>query len=84
MTDAQYNIDTIGVAFYSLETWQCLAAMPEARIEKSYQDFVRSFDAGTQLSRTFRPPPAGDEPPPQPLDRLGNSLQFIRRFPGQI
>jgi hypothetical protein len=35
---------SIGVTWYTPEAWQRLAAMPEARIEKSYQDFVRSFE----------------------------------------
>jgi hypothetical protein len=35
---------SIGVAWYIPEAWQQLAAMPEARIEKSYQDFVCTFE----------------------------------------
>jgi hypothetical protein len=35
---------SIGVAWYTPEAWQQLAAMPEARIEKSYQDFVCTFE----------------------------------------
>jgi hypothetical protein len=37
---------SVGVAWYTPEAWQQLTAMPEARIEKSYQDFVRSFERG--------------------------------------
>jgi hypothetical protein len=33
------------VAWYTPEAWKRLAAIPEARIEKSYQDFVRTFEA---------------------------------------
>jgi hypothetical protein len=35
---------TLGVAWYSPEAWAQLAAMPEARIEKTYADFVRTFE----------------------------------------
>jgi hypothetical protein len=35
---------SVGVAWYSAEGWQQLASMPEAGIEKSYQDFVRTFE----------------------------------------
>ena len=38
------STSTIGVAWYSPETWQQLAAIPEARIQKTYADFVRGFD----------------------------------------
>jgi hypothetical protein len=34
----------MGVAWYTPEAWAQLEAMPEARIEKSYQDFVRTFE----------------------------------------
>ena len=34
----------IGIAWYTPEAWAQLAAMPEARIEKSYKDFVRTFE----------------------------------------
>jgi hypothetical protein len=45
MSATPQRIDgSIGVAWYTPEAWQQLAAMPEARIEKSYQDFVRSFE----------------------------------------
>jgi hypothetical protein len=38
------------VAWYSPETRETLAAIPEARIEKSYQDFLRSAsELGRQL-----------------------------------
>ena len=33
----------LGVAWYTPEAWVQLEAMPEARIEKSYADFVRAF-----------------------------------------
>jgi hypothetical protein len=33
-----------GIAWYSPEAWQQLVAMPEARIENSYSDFVRIFE----------------------------------------
>ena len=41
MSDAS---DTVGVAWYTPEAWAQLAAMPEARIEKTYADFVRTFE----------------------------------------
>jgi hypothetical protein len=34
----------MNVAWYTPEAWARLAALPEARIEKSYQDFVRTFE----------------------------------------
>lgn len=34
----------VGVAWYSQETWKRLAANPEAHIEKSYGDLLRTFD----------------------------------------
>lgn len=34
----------MGVAWYSPEAWQQLAALPEARIQKSYDDFIRTFN----------------------------------------
>jgi len=40
---------SIGLAWYTPEAWEQLAAMPEARIEKSYQDFVRSFERAVQV-----------------------------------
>jgi hypothetical protein len=43
-TAPQKTDGSIGVAWYTPEAWQQLAAMPEARIEKGYQDFVRSFE----------------------------------------
>jgi hypothetical protein len=36
------------MAWYSPEAWKQLAAIPEARIEKSYQDFVRAFERGVR------------------------------------
>jgi hypothetical protein len=45
MSATPQRIDgSIGVAWYTPEAWQRLAAMPEARIEKSYQDFVHTFE----------------------------------------
>jgi hypothetical protein len=38
----------IGMAWYTPEAWKQLAAMPEARIEKSYQDFVQAFERGVR------------------------------------
>jgi hypothetical protein len=40
----KYKIKTVGLGWYDAETWKRLAAIPEARIEKSYQDFVSSFE----------------------------------------
>jgi hypothetical protein len=34
----------MGLAWYTPETWRQLAAIPEARIEKSYDDFVSTFE----------------------------------------
>jgi hypothetical protein len=34
------------MAWYSPEAWEQLVAMPEARIEKSYRDFVHAFERG--------------------------------------
>jgi hypothetical protein len=39
-----YSVSAMGVAWYTPETWAQLATMPEARIEKSYRDFVRTFE----------------------------------------
>jgi hypothetical protein len=39
---------SIGMAWYTPETWKQLAAIPEARIEKSYQDFVHAFERGVR------------------------------------
>jgi hypothetical protein len=39
-----YPVSVMGVAWYTPEAWAQLAAMPEARIAKSYQDFVRTFE----------------------------------------
>ena len=39
-----YPVSVMGVAWYTPEAWAQLAAMPEARIEKSYRDFVRTFE----------------------------------------
>jgi hypothetical protein len=39
-----YPVSAMGVAWYTPEMWAQLAAMPEARIEKSYRDFVRTFE----------------------------------------
>jgi hypothetical protein len=36
----------LGMAWYSPEAWEQLAAMPEARIEMGYQDFVYAFARG--------------------------------------
>jgi hypothetical protein len=33
----------MGVAWYTPSAWAQLAALPEAKIEKTYQDFVRDF-----------------------------------------
>jgi hypothetical protein len=38
------NDESVGVAWYSPEAWEQLAATPEARIEKGYQDFAHSFE----------------------------------------
>jgi hypothetical protein len=35
---------TIGSAWYSPESWKRLVALPEAHIEKSYRDFVSTFE----------------------------------------
>jgi hypothetical protein len=35
----------VGMGWYTPESWARLAAMPEARIRKSYADFVRGFEA---------------------------------------
>jgi hypothetical protein len=40
----------MGLAWYSPEAWRRLEAMPEPRIEKSYQRFVRNFEA---MAREF-------------------------------
>lgn len=37
-------IKTMGIAWYSPETWQELSALPEAKIEKSYSDFLHTFE----------------------------------------
>jgi len=34
----------MGVAWYTSKAWKQLEALPEAQIEKSYQDFVRAFN----------------------------------------
>jgi hypothetical protein len=39
---------SIGMAWYTPEAWKQLVAMPEARIEKSYQDFVHAFERGVR------------------------------------
>lgn len=39
-----YPCSAVGVSWYSPEQWKLLAAMPEAKIEKSYQDFVRTYE----------------------------------------
>jgi hypothetical protein len=39
-----YPVSAMGVAWYTPEAWAQLAAMPEARIEKSYQNFVHTFE----------------------------------------
>jgi hypothetical protein len=38
------TLRTIGSAWFSPEAWKKLAAMPEARIQKSYSAFVRTFE----------------------------------------
>ena len=38
------NETTLAVVWYGPQEWAQLAAMPEARIEKTYADFVRSFE----------------------------------------
>jgi hypothetical protein len=43
------NDESVGVAWYSPEAWEQLAAMPEARIEKGYQDFAHSFELAAQV-----------------------------------
>jgi hypothetical protein len=40
----RYAPKVVHVAWYSPEAWERLAAMPEAQITKSYQDFVRTFE----------------------------------------
>lgn len=37
--------NVLGMAWYTPAAWEQLAAMPEAKIEKNYQDFVRDFEA---------------------------------------
>jgi hypothetical protein len=34
----------IGVAWYSPETWRELCALPEAKIDKTYSEFVRTYE----------------------------------------
>jgi hypothetical protein len=36
----------VGIAWYSPETWQELQAIPEAKIEMSYSEFVRKCERG--------------------------------------
>jgi hypothetical protein len=40
----------MGLAWYSPQAWRQLAAIPEAHIEKSYDDFVRTFES---MAREF-------------------------------
>jgi hypothetical protein len=39
---------SMNVAWYTPEAWARLAAMPEAQIKKSYQDFVRTFETAVR------------------------------------
>jgi hypothetical protein len=41
----KYNIAVMRVAWYTPEAWDRLAAIPEAKIEKTYREFVRSTEA---------------------------------------
>jgi hypothetical protein len=41
-----YDVD-IGVARYTPETWRELRARPEAKIEKTYSEYVRSYERAT-------------------------------------
>jgi hypothetical protein len=48
---AQYNIRTIGMSWYSPEAWQQLRAMPAAKIQMTYFEFVRNVSASLLTSR---------------------------------
>jgi hypothetical protein len=37
-------MSTVGMAWYDAEAWRQLEAIPEADIQKSYRDFVRTFE----------------------------------------
>jgi hypothetical protein len=39
-----YDVREIGLAWYSPSTWRELCTHPEARIEKSYSEFVRTYE----------------------------------------
>jgi hypothetical protein len=39
-----YDVRDIGVAWYTLETWRELRALPEAKIEKTYSEYVRGCE----------------------------------------
>jgi hypothetical protein len=39
-----YDVRDIGVAWYTLETWRELRAHPEAKIEKTYSEYVRGCE----------------------------------------
>jgi hypothetical protein len=43
MSDGPGSLN-VAVTFYTPSAWKRLAAMPEARIEKSYTEFVRDFE----------------------------------------
>jgi hypothetical protein len=37
-------MNAVGMGWYTPEAWARLEAMPEARIQKSYEDFVHGFE----------------------------------------
>jgi hypothetical protein len=39
-----YDVHEIGVAWYSSGAWRELCALPEAGIEKSYSEYLRSYE----------------------------------------
>jgi hypothetical protein len=63
----KYAARTVGLSWYSAETWKRLEAIPEARIEKSYQDFVRSFE---KLKRSYAAQGIKTEIMPIDLDQM--------------
>jgi hypothetical protein len=39
-----YDVRDVGVAWYTPETWRDLRARPEAKIEKTYPEYIRSYE----------------------------------------
>jgi hypothetical protein len=45
MTKLQgYDVRDMGVAWYTPEAWRKLCAHPEAKIQKTYSEYLRSYD----------------------------------------